>query len=152
MATGLKMTHVPYKGSGPALTDLMGGKGPVVMFDNMPSSIGLVRSGSLKALAVTGPKREASAPNIPTVMESGYPDFNVVTWFGLFAPANTPKDVVNTLNKAVVDAVKSPEVNEQLKKLGATPTTTTPDEFRKIVISDRDRWAKVVKQADIKLN
>lgn len=151
MAADLNMTHVPYKGSGPALTDLIAGSGPVVMSDNMPSSIGMVRAGQLKALAVTGPKREASAPEIPTVMESGYPEFNVVTWFGLFAPADTPKAIVDKLNAEVVKAVKSPEVNEQLQKLGATPTTNTPAEFRKLVESDRDRWAKVVKAADIKM-
>ena len=150
-AAGLNMTHVPYRGSGPAVADLIGGTGPVVMFDNMPSSISMVRGGSLKALAVTGPNREASAPEIPTVMESGFPAFNVVTWFGLFAPANTPQAIINKLNEKVVQAVKSPQVRDQLIKLGATPATTTPEQFRDIVRADRNRWAEVVKTANIEL-
>ncbi|AMG89736.1 MULTISPECIES: Bug family tripartite tricarboxylate transporter substrate binding protein [Bordetella] len=149
MATGLHMEHVPYKGSGPALIDLVGGTGPVVMFDNMPSAIALVRDGSLRALAVTGPDRESSAKDIPTVKESGYPDFDVVTWFGLFAPAGTPADVVQKLNKTVQEVVHSPQVSKRLSELGATPKTNSPQEYATIMKDDTAKWAKVVKTANI---
>ena len=147
--TGLNMVHVPYKGSGAALTDLIGGKGVQVMFDNMPSAIGHARSGALRALAVTGPKRVASDPNIPTVAESGYPGFNVVTWFGLFAPAGTPAAIVDKLNHEVADAVADPEVHKHLLDLGAEPTTDTPADFSKLVKEDKVKWGKVVKAAKI---
>ncbi|NYT24633.1 tripartite tricarboxylate transporter substrate binding protein [Alcaligenaceae bacterium] len=149
IATGLSMSHVAYKGSGPALIEIIGGTGPVVMFDNMPSAIGMVRQGSLKALAVSGPEREEGAPEIPTVKESGYPDFSVLTWFGLFAPAGTPPDVVERLNQAVVQVVEKPEVAQQLRQQGATPTTNTPEEYQRIVEEDTRRWAEVVGQAGI---
>lgn len=147
--TGLNMVHVPYKGSGAALTDLVGGKGVQVMFDNMPSAIGFARSGSLRALAVTSPKRVQSAPDIPTVAESGYPGFQVVTWFGLFAPAGTPAAIVDKLNHAVADAVADPDVHKQLVNLGAEPTTNSPADFEKLVQEEKVRWGKVVKAAKI---
>lgn len=149
MATGLNMEHVPYKGSGPALIDLVGGTGPVVMFDNMPSAIGQVRGGALRALAVTGPSREESAPDIPTVKESGYPDFDVVTWFGLFAPAGTPDDVIKSLHKALLKVAHSEQVSKRLSELGATPKTTTPQEYEAIMKADTAQWAKVVETARI---
>ncbi len=149
MATGLHMDHVPYKGSSPALIDVIGGTGPVVMFDNMPSAISQVRNGSLRALAVTGPTREKSEPNIPTIKESGYPDFDVVTWFGLFAPAGTPDVIIKSLNKAVVKVVNSEQVSNKLSELGATAKTTTPQEYAAIMKADTAQWAKVVKAAHI---
>jgi tripartite-type tricarboxylate transporter receptor subunit TctC len=149
LATGLKMRHVPYRGSGPALTDLIGGQGVQVMFDNMPSAIGHVRNGSLRAIAVTGPKRADSEPTIPTVGESGYPDFNVVTWFGLYAPAGTPDAVVQRLNREVADAVRDPEIRKKLIDLGADPESNTPAEFAALMKADTARWAKVVKVAKI---
>lgn len=149
LATGLSMVHVPYKGSGPALTDLIGGTGVQVMFDNMPSAIGHVRNGGLRAIAVTSGKRVESEPNIPTVKESGYPDFEVVTWFGLFAPAGTPGPVVERLHREVVEAVRNPEIRKKLVELGAEPTTNSPSEFAELVKSDKERWGKVVKAANI---
>lgn len=149
MATGMHMQHVPYKGSGPALIDLVGGTGPVVMFDNMPSAIGQVRGGALRALAVTGPTREKSEPDIPTVKESGYPEFEVVTWFGLFAPAGTPDDIVKSLNQVLLKVVHSEEVSNRLSELGATPKTTTPEEYKAIMKADTEQWAKVVETAHI---
>jgi tripartite-type tricarboxylate transporter receptor subunit TctC len=150
LATGLSMIHVPYKGSGPALTDLIGGTGVQVMFDNMPSAIGHVHSGALRAIAVTSPKRVQSEPDIPTVSESGYPDFQVVTWFGLFAPAGTPKPIVDRLNREVAEAINTPAIKKKLTDLGAEPVANSPSEFAELVKSDRERWAKVVKAADIK--
>ncbi|MDE2606145.1 MAG: tripartite tricarboxylate transporter substrate binding protein [Burkholderiales bacterium] len=149
LATGLQMVHVPYKGSGPALSDLVGGKGIQVMFDNMPSAIGFARAGTLRALAVTGPKRVASDPDIPTVAESGYPGFNVVTWFGLFAPAGTPPAVVERLNREVAEAVRNPEIAKRLSDLGAEPGTNTPAEFATMVKDARETWGKAVKAAKI---
>lgn len=149
MVAGVSLTHVPYKGSGPALAEVVGGTGPVVMFDNMSSAIGLVRSGTLRALAVTGPKREDSAPEIPTMMQSGYPDFNVVTWFGLFAPAGTPQAIVQRLNEEIVKIVETPDVAQRLQALGATPVSSTPEELGTIMKSDTKRWADVIRQAKI---
>jgi tripartite-type tricarboxylate transporter receptor subunit TctC len=149
MAAGLSMVHVPYRGSGPALIDLIGGEGVQVMFDNMPSAIGHVRSGSLRALAVTSPERVPSEPDIPTVRESGYPDFQVVTWFGLFAPAGTPDSVVKRLNREVAEAIRTPEISKRLIELGARPVSNSPEEFRNLVKSEISRWAKVVKAANI---
>jgi tripartite-type tricarboxylate transporter receptor subunit TctC len=146
--TGLNMIHVPYKGSGPAMTDLVGGK-VQVMFDNMPSAIGHARSGELRALAVTSPKRVSSAPDIPTVAESGYPGFKVVTWFGLFAPAGTPSAVIERLNREVADAVRDPQVHKHLLDLGAEPTSNSPAEFSKLVKDEKETWGKVVKAAKI---
>ncbi|WP_151447655.1 Bug family tripartite tricarboxylate transporter substrate binding protein [Lacisediminimonas profundi] len=150
IAAGLQMVHVPYKGSGPALTDLIGGNGVHVMLDNMPSAIGYARNGSLRALAVTSPKRVSSEPNVPTISESGYPDFQVVTWFGLFAPAKTPAHIVEMLHREVAEAVRSPEVAKKLLDLGAEPTSNTPAEFAALVKSDIAKWSKVVKAANIK--
>lgn len=147
--TGLKMVHVPYKGSGAALSDLVAGNGVQVMFDNMPSAIGQVRSGSLRAIAVTSAKRVESAPEIPTVAESGYPGFEVVTWFGLFAPAGTPAAVVDRLNREVADAVRDPATRKRLVDLGADPTSDSPAQYAALVRADRDTWSKVVRSADI---
>jgi tripartite-type tricarboxylate transporter receptor subunit TctC len=149
MAAGLSMVHVPYRGSGPALTDLIGGEGVQVMFDNMPSAIGHARSGALRAIAVTSPKRVQGEPNIPTVSESGYPDFQVVTWFGLFAPAGTPGPVVDRLHREVTEAIRTPAIRKRLIELGAEPVSNSPSEFSALVKSDIVRWAKVVKAANI---
>lgn len=149
LATGLAMVHVPYRGSGPALTDLIGGQGVQVMFDNMPSAIGFARAGSLRALAVTGSARSPAAPELPTVRESGYPDVEVLAWFGLFAPAHTPRPVIDCLHREVVAALRTPELQKQLAELGAQPVGNTPDEFAKVVEDDVKRWARVVKAANI---
>jgi len=149
LAAGLEMVHVPYKGSGPALIDLMAGQGVQVMFDNMPSAINFVRSGKLKALAVTGPNRVASEPNLPTIKESGYPDFVVETWFGLFAPAGTPRPIVDKLNAEILAALKNPDIQNRLKDLGAQPAWTSPEDYQKLLESDYKKWAEVAKKAKI---
>jgi len=147
--TGLKMVHVPYKGSGPALSDLMAGTGVQVMFDNMPSAIGQARAGNVRAIAVTSSKRVESAPDIPTVAESGYPGFEVVTWFGLFAPAGTPPAIVERLNQQVAEAVHNPETRKRLADLGAEPTSNSPSQYAALVKTERDTWGKVVRSANI---
>jgi tripartite-type tricarboxylate transporter receptor subunit TctC len=149
IAAGLEMTHVPYKGSGPALSDLIAGQGVQVSFDNMPAAIGFVRNGNLRALAVTGPNRVAAEPNVPTIKESGYPDFVVEAWFGLFAPAGTPRPIIDKLNAEVGAALKSPDIQKRLLELGAQPAYTTPEDYQKLVESDLKRWAEVAKKAKI---
>jgi len=149
LAAGLEMVHVPYKGSGPALIDLMAGQGVQVMFDNMPSAINFVRSGKLKALAVTGANRVASEPNLPTIKESGYPDFVVETWFGLFAPAGTPRPIVDKLNAEILAALRNPDIQNRLKDLGAQPAWTSPEDYQKLLESDYKKWAEVAKKAKI---
>ena len=149
LAAGLEMVHVPYKGSGPALVDLMAGQGVQVMFDNIPSAINFVRGGKLKALAVTGANRVATEPNLPTIKESGYPDFVVETWFGLFAPAGTPRPIVDKLNAEIFAALKNPDIQNRLKDLGTQPSWTSPEDYQKLLESDYKKWADVAKKAKI---
>lgn len=149
LAAGLDMVHVPYKGSGPALTDLMAGQGVQVMFDNMPAAINFVRSGKLKALAVTSPNRVPSEPNLPTIKESGYPEFVVETWFGLFAPTGTPRPIVDRLNTEISAALKNPDIQNRLKDLGAQPSWTSPEDYQRLLESDYKKWADVAKKAKI---
>ncbi|MBU3593422.1 tripartite tricarboxylate transporter substrate binding protein [Polynucleobacter sp. 71A-WALBACH] len=149
IATGLNMTHVPYKGSGPALTDLISGQGVQVTFDNMPAAINFVRNGNLRALAVTSANRAATEPGLPTIKESGYPDFVVEAWFGLFAPAGTPRPIVDKLNAEVAIALKNPDIQKRLLELGAQPAWTSPEDYQKLLESDIKKWADVAKKAKI---
>lgn len=142
--TGLKTQHIPYKGSAPALTDLIGGQ-VQFMFDNMPASWPHVQSGKLKALAVTTKKRSATAPDLPTMEESGIAPFDVSSWFGLIAPKGTPPDIVAKLNKAMNAAFDKPEVKEAYAKLGAVAEKNTPQDFAKFIQSEIQNWAPVVK-------
>lgn len=149
IATGLQLQHVPYKGSGQALSDLIGGQGVQVMFDNLPSSMPHIKSGALRALAVTGPARVGSLPNVPTMKEAGLADFQVEAWFGLFAPAKTPPAVIARLNKEVAIALQTADMRQRLDENGAQPAGNTPAEFAQLVESDSKRWASVVKVAKI---
>ena len=142
--TGLKTQHIPYKGSAPALTDLIGGQ-VQFMFDNMPSSWPHVQSGKLKALAVTTKTRSATAPNLPTMEESGIAPFDVSSWFGLIAPKGTPPDIVAKLNKAMNAAFDKPEVKEAYAKLGAVAEKNTPEDFSNFIKSEIQNWAPIVK-------
>ena len=148
---GLKITHVPYKGSAPAVTDLLGGHVPV-MFDNMPSALPHVKAGKLRALAVSTLKRSPVAPEIPTVAESGLPGFEVSVWFAVLAPAATPKAIVDRLNQILVKALQAPDVRERLLTQGAEPVGNTPEQFTDLMKRDLVKWAKVVKAADIRLD
>ena len=152
LKTGLKLVHVPYKGSGPALTDLMAGQGVHVFFDNMPSAIGYVRSGMLRALATTGPRRSPVLPELPTLQESGLKDFDVQGWFGVFAPAKTPAAIVARLHQAVLAAIARPATRKSLDDLGAIVVGNDPAAFARIVEAETKVWGDVVKSADIKLN
>ena len=142
--TGLKTQHIPYKGSAPAVSDLIGGQ-VQFMFDNMPASWPHVQSGKLKALAVTTNSRSASAPNVPTLEESGVQPFDVTSWFGLIAPKGTPQDVINTLNQAMNAAFDKPEVQQAYAKLGAVSQKNSPQDFSQFIAKEIETWAPVVK-------
>ena len=151
ISAGVDMTHIPYKGSSPALTDLLAGQVPV-MFDNMPSSLPHVKAGKLRALAVSTLKRSPALPELATVAESGLPGFEVSVWFGVLAPAATPRDVVTRLNSILVKALANPDMRERLAGQGAEPIGNTPEEFTAQIQRDIVKWAKVVKSAGIKLD
>ena len=147
--TGIEMTHVPYKGAGPAFPDLIGGQ-VHVMFDNMPSSIEFIRSGKLRALAVTTAKRSAQLPNVPTVAET-VPGFEASAWFGMGAPKGTPADVVAKLNREINDALADPKMKTRLAELGGDPIAGSPADFWKIHTYETEKWAKVVKSSGAKV-
>ncbi|MDM0090916.1 MULTISPECIES: tripartite tricarboxylate transporter substrate binding protein [unclassified Variovorax] len=151
MMAHVDMLHVPYKGAAPMLTDLMGGQ-VQVGFDNLPSTINFVRSGKVRAIAVTTAQRWPGAPEIPTVAENGVPGYEVSGWFGLLAPAGTPPAVLKTLQQAIAEAVKQPEVNKQMLDLGALPVANTPEAFAALVQADVAKWREVVKSTGVKLD
>jgi tripartite-type tricarboxylate transporter receptor subunit TctC len=151
MQAGIDVLHVPYKGSAPAITDLIGGQ-VQFMFDNMPSAWPHAQSGKLRALAVTTAERSKSAPDLPTMKEAGFANFDVSSWFGLIAPAGTPPDVVNKLNAAMVKALDKPEVQLAFEKLGAVGVKTTPAEFGQFIKSEVEGWAPVVKASGAKVD
>jgi tripartite-type tricarboxylate transporter receptor subunit TctC len=144
MMAGIDMVHIPYKGSTPALTDLLGGQ-VKVMFDNMPSALPHVKSGKLRALAVTTAKRSPALPDLPTVAESGLAGFDVSSWFAMFAPANTPKDVITKLNGEIVKILNSGEVKEKLAQLGVDAAPTSPEDLAAFAKAETEKWGKVVK-------
>ena len=141
--TGCKMAHIPYKGAGPALNDLIAGQ-VQVMFDNLPSSAGFIKDGRIRALAVTTSMRETSLPNVPTVAET-VPGFEASAWFGVSAPKGTPRDIVEKLNVAVNQLLADPKIQKRLSELGGTPIPGTPEDFGKLISSDTQKWEKVVK-------
>jgi tripartite-type tricarboxylate transporter receptor subunit TctC len=146
---GVRMVHVPYKGAGPAMQDLIGGQ-IQLMFDNLASSLGQIKAGRVKALAVTTAKRTALAPELPTISESGLPGFDVSTWFGIFVPAKTPQAIVERLHAEFTRALALPEVREAMLKLGAEPVGNTPQEFAAYIRSEADKYAKLVKASGAK--
>lgn len=145
--TGASMAHIPYKGSAAAVTDLIGGH-VQVFFDTIPSSLPHVRSGKLKALAVTGPTRTPAAPDIPTVAET-YPGFEVSVWQGFQAPAGTPRAIVDKLNANILKVMAMQDVRERLINLGAEPVSSTPEQFAQHIAREKQKWADVVKRAGI---
>lgn len=148
-SANLDIVHVPYKGSAPALTDLVSGQIDL-MFDVLGSSIPLVKSGKLRALAVTSPMRTPVAPEVPTMAEAGIRDFEAGTWFGLLAPAGTNKQAIATLSKAMDAVLAQPDVREALQAQGSLVAGGTPDDFRKFFNIEFERWGKVVRTARIK--
>ncbi len=150
LATDTDAVHIPYKGSGPAVTDAVGGQ-IEIMFDNLPSSMPQIQAGNLRALAIAWPERLASLKDVPTLAEAGYPQLNQPAWYGLLAPKGTPPEIVNKLRDAAVVALKDPKVIEALEKQGAAPSGNTSEEFSKEIKEQYD-WAKdVVAKGNIQL-
>jgi tripartite-type tricarboxylate transporter receptor subunit TctC len=147
--TGIKMLHIPYKGTGPAVTDLLGGRIDV-MFAPGPVVAQFVQSGQLKALGVTDTQRSKFYPDVPTVADS-VPGYESVGWFGLLAPANTPPDIVKRLNEVIVAAMQTQEFRDHLATLGAEPKPQTPEEFGRYINADVAKWSKLVKDNNVQL-
>ena len=145
---GIEMLHVPYKGSAGAITGLLSGD-VAIMFNALHAVLPQVKAGKINAIAVGGPKRSRVAPDIPTIAESGYPDFDVDFWYGLLVPAATPKDIIAKLNQDITQILNTPEMRETLSSQGLEPVTSTPEQFGALIRSDLARWANVVKSAGI---
>lgn len=148
---GVTMEHIPYKGSGPALNDLLGNQ-VSIMFDNLPSSSAHIKAGTLKALAVTTAERAPSFPDIPTMAEAGLPGYETYTWNALFAPKDTPKEAVDRLNAAALKAMADPGVAERMKEFSATIVASTPDELATHVKAEIAKWTPVVKDANVQMD
>jgi tripartite-type tricarboxylate transporter receptor subunit TctC len=148
---GVKMVHVPYKGAGPAMQDLIAGQ-IQLMFDNLASSLGQIKAGRVKALAVTTAKRTALAPDLPTIAESGLPGFDISTWFGVFLPAKTPPAIVEKLHAEFTRALAAPDVREKMLQLGAEPVGNRPEEFAAFIKSEAGKYAKLVKASGAKVD
>jgi tripartite-type tricarboxylate transporter receptor subunit TctC len=144
----VNLTHVPYKGGGPAMSDLLGGQVPS-LFASAPTAVPQVKSGKIRALATTGPKRSASFPDVPTIAESGYPGYEATNWYGLVAPAKTPKDIIERVNRDFVRTLNAPDIREQLLSHGEEPTPTTPGELGQFMERELATWGRVVKEAGI---
>ncbi len=149
--TGIDMEHIPYKGRASAIPDLLGGR-VTMMFDNMPSSLPLVKEGKLHALGVTSAKRSPAAPDIPTIAEQGLPGFDAVSWFALFAPANTPRPIVDKLQAEVKKIITTGDVAKKLAEIGLEPVGSTADELAAYQRSEITKWAKVVKDSGAKVD
>jgi tripartite-type tricarboxylate transporter receptor subunit TctC len=148
--TGVEMVHVPFRGAGPALTAMIAGQ-VHLLFDNLPSSIEFVRSGKLRALAVTTAERSPALPDVPTVAET-VPGYEASAWFGIGAPKGTPPEIIDRLNGAVNEALKDPAMVQRLADLGGTPMGGTPAEFGKIIADETEKWRKVVEFSGAKLD
>lgn len=146
---GVEIVHIPYKGSAPAVTDLLGGQ-VQVMFDNAPNVLPQVRAGRLRALGQSGLTRSAIAPDLPTVAEAGVPGYEVMVWFGLVAPAGTPREIVNKLNAEVLKILAMPDVRERFLAQGVEPMGSTPEQFGEHIRSQMAKWGKVVRDAGVK--
>jgi len=144
-AAGIQITHVPYKGTGPALTDLLGGH-VQIYFSSLPPAIGLVKEGRLRALGVTGLKRSASFPDVPTVAEQGLPGFEAVLHYGIVAPAGTARPIIEKLNVALRSALRDPKVNGHIANEGAEPLPTSPEEYAADIDREETKWSALVKK------
>lgn len=152
VATGIEnMQHVPYKGSSPALTDLLSGQ-VQMMFDSLPSSQPFIKSGALKAIAVTTQRRSTALPNVPTIAESGLAGFNFSTWYGMWAPKSTPQPIVQKLSTEIAQITRLPDVRERFLALGAEPVGNTAEEFAAFTKSELNKWARVVKQSGARVD
>lgn len=148
--TRVQWVHIPYRGGGPAVPELIAGQ-TVLYFGNLPTVIQHARAGRLRPLAVTGAKRSAAAPDIPTVAESGVPGYEVTTWYGISAPAKTPRPIIERLNTEAVRALNSPDLRERLSGLGAEAVGNTPEQYSAFVQNEIAKWGKVIKAAGVKV-
>lgn len=146
--TGVSLTHVPYKGSGPSFADLLGGQVSLT-FDSLAQALPYIKSGRLRALAVTGPKRASMLPDVPTVAEAGVPGYELTNWFGLVTRAGTPREIVHRVNAGVVKVLQMPDVRERLLGMALDPVGNTPEQFGAFIKSETAKWAKVIKEAGI---
>jgi tripartite-type tricarboxylate transporter receptor subunit TctC len=144
----IKYEIIHYKGAGPALTELLGGH-VQLQFVSMPAAMPHIRSGKLRAIAMTGAKRSPAAPDMPTMDEAGLSGFHVSTGFGMFVPAGTPRPIIDKVHDAIVKTLQMPEVKERLSKQGADPVGSSPEEYESFVRSEIAKWQKVVKEAGI---
>jgi tripartite-type tricarboxylate transporter receptor subunit TctC len=151
LRAGIKMTHIPYRGSAPSLTDLMGGQVQIT-FDTVTAVLPLIQSGKVKALAVATPERSPLVPNLPTVSESGVPGYSAGTWFGVLTPAGTPDAVINTLSTAMQKVLTSDDLKQQFAAYGIQPLPTTPDGFRTYLQGEIDKWTDVAQKIGIQKN
>ena len=148
---GVKMQHIPYKGRAQAVPDLLGGR-ITMIFDNMPSALPLVKSGDIRAIAVTSATRSPAAPNIPTIAEAGLPGFEATSWFALMAPAGMPKDVLARINAETIRVMTLPDVKEKLSTLGLDAAPASPESLASLIQVETVKWAKVVKESGAKLD
>ena len=148
---GVDLLHVPYKGSGPALPDLITGR-VSMMFENMPGAIPYIRAGTVRALAVTGLRRASALPDIPTVAESGVPGYESLSWIGIAAPAGTPRDAIARLNREFNAILGTPEMRQKLAEQGADAVGGTPEAFAEHAKREREKWSRVIREADISVN
>lgn len=144
--TGTDLLHIPYKGSAPAMTDLLGGQ-TSVMFDNMPSAIQHVRSGKLRPIAVTTAKRSPELPDVPTIAEAGVPGYEATSWFGMFAPAGTPKPVLDKLHAALIKVLNQADVKKKIAEQGGDVVAETPEQFAAFIKAESVKWGKAVKES-----
>ncbi|CAG0982004.1 hypothetical protein BURK1_01796 [Burkholderiales bacterium] len=151
VTTGAQMQHIPYKGSAPAIADLLGGQ-VQLMFDNLPSALPHIRAGKLRALGVTSARRAPALPDLPTIAESGLPGFEASSWFGLVAPAGTPPEVVTKVNGEVARWLATPEAREKLLAQGANAAGGTPDDFARHIAAETAKWQQVVKASGAKVD
>jgi tripartite-type tricarboxylate transporter receptor subunit TctC len=149
--TGTDLLHIPYKGSGPAVTDLLAGQ-VNMMFDNIPSSLPHIKAGKLRALATTGAKRDPALPDLPTIAEAGVPGYESGVWFGIAAPAGTPKEIISKLNAAAVQGARSPEFGKRMKDLGYNLIPGSAEEMAGMLKAELARWAPIVKSTGAKID
>jgi tripartite-type tricarboxylate transporter receptor subunit TctC len=149
LMTGCDMVHVPYKGAGPALVDLIAGQ-VHVLFDNLPSSVGHIKAGTIRALAVTSAQREPSFPDLPTVGDT-VPGYEATAWFGIGMPKDTPREIIDKVNAEVNRALADPKMRDRLAELGGKPIAGTPEDFGKVIAAETEKWAPIVKASGAKV-
>jgi tripartite-type tricarboxylate transporter receptor subunit TctC len=148
---GVKLAHVPYRGTGPALTDLLGGH-VGLYFSSLPSAVGIVKEGKVRALGLTGLQRSPAFPDVPTVHESGVPDYEAVLHYGIVAPAGTPKPIIDKLNAALREALAAPDTKERMAKDGTDPLPSTPQEYAADIDREEKKWSEIVRRSGAKAN